>query len=204
MFITQIEYADDTTGLLSACNEEELQIAVDALLEGFSRFYSANGLKLNEGKCHVLVVRPHKKTRNITCAGQEEKVKIKLLGLHIDNKLTYEDHTDVVCGKITGKIKHLEALHGKASFNMLKEVTVSLIHSTIEFCAELYLVNYQNQVKIQKKLNSAMRMLLGTGWEASCTDMMLLLSWLDIPNMRTWCCVRTLKRMSTPSQALNT
>ena len=77
---------------------------------------------------------------------------------------------------------------------------MSLIHSTIEFCAELYLVKYWNHVKIQKKLNSSMRMLLGTGWEASCTDMMLLLNWLNVPNMRIWCCVRTLKRiMSTPS-----
>ena len=121
------------------------------------------------------------------------------------NKLTYEAHTDVVCGKIAGKLKHLEALQGKASFKTLKEVTVSLIHSTIEFCAELYLVNYRNQVKVQKKLNSTMRMLLDWGWEASCTDMMSLLNWLNIPNMRIWCCVRTLKRiMTSPGQTPNT
>ena len=70
-----------------------------------------------------MVLRPHKKTQDITCAGQVEKEKIK-----------YEAHTDVVCGKIAGKLKHLEALQGKASFKTLKEVTVSLIHSTIEFC----------------------------------------------------------------------
>ena len=126
-FLTQIEYADDTTGIISCQNERELQIAVDELLKGFGKFYSANGLKLNESKCHVLVVRSEKKTMTIMCAGQDEEDKIKLLGLHIDNKLHYDDHTSVVCGKIIGKIKQLERLRGKASFKTHKEVTVSLI-----------------------------------------------------------------------------
>ena len=66
MFITQIEYADDTTGLLSADNESDLQLAVDALLKGFSDYYSANGLKLTEAKCHVMVFIPKKKIMDIT------------------------------------------------------------------------------------------------------------------------------------------
>ena len=204
VFITQVEYADDTTGLIGAKNESDLQIAVDALLQGFSRFYSVNGLKLNESKCNVMVVRPHIKVNDITCAGEVEVEKIKLLGLHIDNKLSYESHTKIICGRILGKMKHLEALKAKASFRTLKEVTVSLIHSTIEFCAELYLISHRNQVLIQKKLNSVMRMLLDWDFEASCADMMDVLSWLNVHNMRVWCCVRTLKRIMThPSQTPN-
>ena len=204
VFITQIEYADDTTGVIGAKDERELQVAVDALLRGFSRFYSANGLKLNESKCNVLVVRPHKKVKDITCAGQVEVDRIRLLGLFIDNQLTYEGHTKIICGRILGKMKHLEAIKSKASFRTLKEVTVLLVHSTIEFCAELYLISHRNQVLIQKKLNSVMRMLLDWDFEASCADMMDVLSWLNVHNMRVWCCVRTLKRIMThPSQTPN-
>ena len=200
VFISQIEYADDTTGLLGAKNEEELQIAVDALLEGFSQFYSANGLKLNQKKCHVLVVRPRKKVRDITCAGQVEVQKLRLLGLFIDNKLEYAGHTKVVCGRLTAKLLHLEALKSKASYSTLKEVTVSLIHSTIEFCAELYMGPHQNQVKVQKKLNSVMRMLLSMDFDSSCAEMMFSLRWLNSSNMRRWCMLRTLKRiLSCPS-----
>ena len=127
------------------------------------------------------------------------------MGLFIDNKLTYKGHTKRVVNRIQGKILHLELLRDKASFKTMKEVTQSLVHSTIEFCAELYLVNHQNQVKVQKKLNVAMRMLLDTNWEASCSDMMSQLDWLNVSNMRTWCCVRTLKRfMEHPSQAPHT
>ena len=80
--MTQIEYADDTTG-------RKLQdIAVNELLDRFAWFYSANGLKLKESKCHVLVVRLNKKSMTIKCAGQNEVGRLRLLCLYINNKLT--------------------------------------------------------------------------------------------------------------------
>ena len=194
VYINTIEYADDTTGLIGAKTEGELQFAVDALLKAFGDFYSANGLKLNEKKCNVLVVRPHEKIADIYCAGQAEVKQLRLLGLFIDNKLEYTGHTKIVCGRLAGKLQHLEALKAKASFATLKEVTVSLIHSTIEFCAELYMNSHRNQVLIQKKLNSVMRMLLGADWDTSCAGMMYTLGWLNSSNMRRWCLIRTLKR----------
>ena len=39
VFIMQIECADDCTGVVPADNEDDLQVAVDDLLAGFSRFY---------------------------------------------------------------------------------------------------------------------------------------------------------------------
>ena len=114
-FITQIEYADDTTGIIACDSERELQIAVDELLTGFGQFYSANGLKLNETKCHVLVIRPSKKILTITCAGQDEVESLRLLGLFIDNKLTYETHTKVVCGRLSSKLENLSKLKNKCS-----------------------------------------------------------------------------------------
>ena len=196
VYITQIEYADDCTGVVAADTEDELQVAVDELLKGFSSFYSANGLKLNEKKCHVLVIRPKKKVKTITLAGQDEVPWLRLLGLFIDNKLTYEKHTQVVCGRLTAKIKALEKLKNKASYKTLKEVTVSLVHSTIEFCGELYLRTFKNQKAVQKKLNSAMRMLQDPeDYEASCTQMMWELRWLNVSNMWRWCSIRTFKRI---------
>ena len=93
-------------------------------------------------------------------------------------------------------------LHGKASFKTLKEVSTSLIHSTIEFCAEIYLRVPKNQSLVQKKLNSAMRLLLNEDYDASCAQMMTLLGWLNVRNMWHWCTVRTLNRiMNYPPQA---
>ena len=48
-------------------------------------------------------------------------------------------------------------------------------------------------------------MLLGKDWKDSCTDMLASLDWLNVKNMRAWCCVRTMRRfMDHPSQAPHT
>ena len=121
----------------------------------------------------MLVIRPHKKVKTINLAGQNEVEVLRLLGLFIDNKLNYKVHAKIVCQTLNGKIIALDRLKHKASFKTLKEVTVSLIHSTIKFCAELYLRNEKNRKLGQKKLNSSMRMLLGTKeLNVSCTAMM--------------------------------
>ena len=137
VFLTQNDYADDTTGIIACDTKRECQIVVDKLLAGFGQFYSAKGLKLNETKCHMMVIRPQMRYMTNTCAGKDEEEKIQLLGLHIDNKLNYAAHTKIVCGRIAGKLKTLEKIKGKASFKTMKEVTQSLVHSTIEFCAEI-------------------------------------------------------------------
>ena len=119
------------------------------------------------------MIRPHKKVKTINLAGQNEVEVLRLLGLFIDNKLNYKVHAKIVCQTLNGKIIALDRLKHKASFKTLKEVTVSLIHSTIKFCAELYLRNEKNRKLGQKKLNSSMRMLLGTKeLNVSCTAMM--------------------------------
>ena len=160
VFITQIEYADNTTGILAADNEHDLQLAVDARLKGFSDYYLANGLKHNESKCHVMVFRPKKKIMDITCASMKEEPMLRLLGLFIDNMLEYDQHTKIICGRLVGKITHLEALKNKASFKTLKEVMMANIHSTIEFVAELYLREHKYQMLIQKKLNLCLKILM--------------------------------------------
>ena len=129
----------------------------------------------------------YKKVKTLTLAGQDEVESLRLLGLNIDNKLTYEQHTKIVCGRMAGKINALSKLHHKASFKTHKEVTVSLVHSTIEFCAEIYLRTYKNELKVQKKLNSTIWMLLDAPeYDASCMQMMADLNWLNVANMWRW------------------
>ena len=131
----------------------------------------------------------------LTCAGKDEVESLRLLGLYIDNKLTYKKHTEVIRGRLKAKIEALTKVQGKASLNTMKEVTVALVHSTIEFMAELYLRDASNQKRIQKMLNDAMRMLLDRPVGDSCTDMLSTLGWLNVPNMYRWVCIRTMRRM---------
>ena len=46
----------------------------------------------------------------LTCAGQNKVEMIKLLGLYIDNQLTYKYHTGVVVGRVLGKVEVFKRL----------------------------------------------------------------------------------------------
>ena len=98
----------------------------------------------------------------------------------------------------------MEKLRGKCSFKTLKEVTTSFIHSMIKFCTQIYLKPEKNQSLVQKKLNSAMR-LVSTDWDESVAGMLSRLCWLNVANMWRWCSIRLLKRfLSCPAQTLHT
>ena len=195
VWCSQIEYADDCTPVIAADDERSLQLGINEMLEGCSQFYSSNGLKLNEGKCHILVFRPHWKVSDLHVAGKPEEQSVRLLGLFIDNKLNYKVHAGIVCGRIVGKLKALEKIKHKASFKTMKEVTESLVLSTIDFCSELYLRVPENQSNVQKKLNSAMRLCLDYESDYSVRMMLYELSWLNTTNMWRWGSIRTLKRI---------
>ena len=131
----------------------------------------------------------------LTCAGQDEVEEIKLLGLYIDNQLSYKHHTEVIRGRVLGKVEALEKVKGKASLKTMTECAVALVHSTIDFCSELYLHDEANQKRIQKALNCAMRTLLNKVMGDSCTEMLSVLGWLNVANMHRWVSVRTLRRL---------
>ena len=116
----------------------------------------------------------------------------------------YKQQTDIAHEQLTGKHKELEKVKGKASFRIMKEVTISHILSTIEFCAEIYLQQQSNQSRVQKKLNLAMRLLLHEDTDPHVANMLTALDWLNLENMWHWCCIYTLKRIiSNLSQTLH-
>ena len=106
------EFADDATGILGCDNEEDLQLAINIMLEEFLEYYSLNGLKLNVSKCAVLVHRVRPATMTIYCGDQTEENKekdcLRLLGLHMD--LTYETHCSKVLGLCYEKLGTLSRL----------------------------------------------------------------------------------------------
>ena len=100
------------------------------------------------------------------------------------------------------KEEALVKVKGKASLKTMMECAVTLVHSIIDFCSELYLYDEANQKKIQKTLNFAMITLVNKVMGNSCTDMLVTLGWLNAANMHRWVTIRTLRRLRTyPSQA---
>ena len=105
-------YADDTT--LFECNKNFNDLIIN--LEhhsstAISRF-KYNYMKLNEEKCHLLM-SGHKCERIWAEIGEAkiwEKSHIKLLGINIDDDLSFNRHVSSICSKTANKLTTLTRL----------------------------------------------------------------------------------------------
>ena len=109
-----LEFADNTSGVLVAQVEVELQLAVVAMLDLFTHYLNSKysiGMALNGKKSELIVFRSGKKDLNLTLlAGQEESDHVRLLGLWFDNAYKFDVHMQMVCQKLRYKIANI-ALH---------------------------------------------------------------------------------------------
>ena len=87
-------YADDTQLLVSADNLDELKTKIGTAMSTAQSWYDKNLMKNNIGKTEVIVFSRNKKEKlELKIRGVKKKIKskpcIKILGIHIDNKLTF-------------------------------------------------------------------------------------------------------------------
>ena len=103
-YCTVFSYADDTQLLVEAKNSDELQQKIEAVVDAAQNWYNNNFMKNNTSKTEIIVFNPTKDPCNISLKTEEngkEKIitpkrKIKILGVFIDNDLTWTDHVNFV------------------------------------------------------------------------------------------------------------
>ena len=102
-------FADDTTLYMSHSDPKLLQYKFNNELKYISDWFSANKLVVNTTKTNFMVFS----YRNIDCDDFDVKLNdsfitqvasVKFLGAIIDNKLSWKDHVDSVCNKISKNI----------------------------------------------------------------------------------------------------
>ena len=101
-----IIFADDTTIYISGRNIESIYRTMNRELNVVVDWYRANKLSLNETKTNLMLfTNSSNPVVNIEIIINNIEVKnvphTKLLGIHIDNKLKWNEHTRVVNQKIS-------------------------------------------------------------------------------------------------------
>ena len=189
------EYADDVTGCLSADTDEDLQIAVNDMMEGYTKYFSSCGLCLNQKKCSVLVIRSKARTATIYLGDKKEEDKIKLLGLWVDNRYDFDFHLNYVVRSCTYKISCLRKIRPWLSTKYLKEMTESLVLGQIFYGSEIYMRLQKIRTKAQKLVNTAARLVLDRDRFENCETMMRELEWLNMDNHLRYQQVASLRRL---------
>ena len=135
-------YTDDTT--LFCCLEDvesdNNELVLNNELQCVHSWLNANRLSLNVKKTKYMLFRKHKSTeiRELNLRIGNDAIQsvndFNLLGLHINSKLNWDTHTNVVCKRISravGVIKKLQLVFPKT---ILLTIYNALILPHINYC----------------------------------------------------------------------
>ena len=132
-------YADDNTPYtVHKSPEKVIKVLKDTSVDLLPWFRN-NGTKANADKCHLLVNSKEKVCTKIGSYNIESSEQQKLLGVLIDNKLTFEKHINNLCTKASQKLNALCRVSSFMSTNKKRLVMKTFISSQFSYCPLIWM-----------------------------------------------------------------
>ena len=133
-------YADDNTPYSVEATIDALLNTLEDDTDTLIQWFSDNYLKLNADKCHLLISNNSKDI----CINVEDEViecenSVKLLGVTIDNKLTFKDHVSNICKKASQKLHVLARISNYMSQDKLRVLMKAFIESQFGYCPLIWM-----------------------------------------------------------------
>ena len=176
-------FADDTAVLASHKNLNELVTLVNNELQKISNWLRSNRMAINVSKTKYILFRTRGKKfelqdldvrLNTNEIGKDENPALvfplervhsnhenpamrsyKLLGVHFDEYLSFEQHVSFLCAKLSKMLFCIRRAVNHLSENSLKSLYIAFIHSNLLYCSNIVSCtsksNIQKITKIQKK-----------------------------------------------------
>ena len=132
-------YADDTTPYVSLEDTdliiEKLEVKTNEILQWFDE----NAMKANADKCHLLITTNEEK--HISIGGQkiQNSKSEKLLGVTIDNKLSFTEHVRKICDKASQKLNALARLSSFMSLEKRRLIMKAFVNSQFGYCPLIWM-----------------------------------------------------------------
>ena len=160
-------FADDNN--LSAIGDtvEEAKSTLKQQTTNVLKWFDENHLIANPEKFHLMFLLPNKTDQavneqllinNTTLDGEPS---ISLLGMEIDNSLTFNTHISNLCKKAASQLNVLKRLSRFMGYNERRIIMQSFILSNFNYCALIWhFCSESNTAKIEKIQERALRLVL--------------------------------------------
>ena len=131
-------FADDTNLHLSHHNVNILQSQVVTEIHKISNWMNTNNLTINYKKsCYMMIINKINKSTHfkltINHNAIEKSDNEKYLGVHFDNKLTWEKHINTMSKKLSKVCGMMHKLRHYVPLSTLKLIYFSMFHSQIQY-----------------------------------------------------------------------
>ena len=154
-------YADDNTPYAMNFRFDSLIENVENDASILITWFRDNYLKMNEGKCHLLITNQEEKRVSAIIGKEtiENSKSVKLLGITIDNKLSFDTHVSTICKKVNLKLHALARISNLMSTSKLRIIMKSFIESQFGYCPLVWMFHSRTlNNKINKLRERALRL----------------------------------------------
>ena len=179
-------YADDGTVHTHDKNVETVEIKLQGDLNNAKHWSEENKLPLNYNKTTCMTIGTKKRindSRKLNLEVDEvciqNKSTQKLLGVHLDQYLTWSAHIDNLCSAISSKISLLRQLAEYVPTCVRKRFYQGYILPLIDTWGTTSIANIQRLSKLQKR---AARIILKANFDTPSSLMFQELGWLSVEN----------------------
>jgi hypothetical protein len=152
-------YADDTSTYMSDEGIFPFLHALKSETEVVLEWFRVNEMKSNSDKCHLIVAENDHRPSYISNSciyldGERELLQseelVKLLGVWIDNKLTFEEHIKMLLKKGNQKLHALMRVSKYMSTEKLRVLMKTFIESHFNYCPLLWMFHSR---KLNNRIN---------------------------------------------------
>lgn len=132
-----LQFADDTSFLVTAPNLQELRARCEMLVQYFSEWCKSNLLILNIEKTRLLYFQTRTSCKDLSLVLPSGELKssdsVEFLGLRIDNTLNWRTHCTYVCTRLSSSFFALKRLKNILPMESLIGVYYSLAYSHMNY-----------------------------------------------------------------------
>ena len=136
-------YADDVVIYISDKNIEVIRDKLQADLEGISKWYKRNKLKVNTEKTYSMLLKRNSQNiqdLNISLDGNKIKQEknIRYLGIELDENLTWNIHVKKLSKSLAYKIFSLKKVSNFTDTNVLNKIYKCIIQPISDYACSIW------------------------------------------------------------------
>ena len=148
-------YADDTQFFTSGQDPHTIQLSMQADLQSASKWFQSNGMGLNVNKCLSMWVGSNSEDLALQLRNRNLQLSssMKLLGITIDNALTFHEHVSDLVRKVSNQLQVLKRHKRLIPTGAKKRLYVSFILPHLNYCSVIWLHCGKKNVDKLEKIN---------------------------------------------------
>ena len=132
-------YADDNTVYLSEAHRESLLSILETETSEIHNWFRVNEMQANDDKCNLIVLQAANVSITLGNEVIESVDSVELLGIQIDNCLTFNNHILMLCKKGNQKLHALARVSKYLKPDKLRIIMKTFIESQFNYCPLIWM-----------------------------------------------------------------